>query len=117
MRVGPSRKRSKYGAVPMVVDGIRFHSKREAARYGELKLLERAGEIRSLELQPAFPLMAPVRGVSRLTPIGHYRADFRYRQGPTGILVIEDVKGMRTQLYRWKKKHFEQQYGISITET
>lgn len=109
----------KYGAQPTTVDGIRFASKAEARRYTELKLLEQAGEIRELELQPKFPLMAPGRGTGgpyERVCLGHYVADFRYRAGPRGILTIEDVKGMKTPLYRWKKKHVEAQYGITIQE-
>jgi Protein of unknown function (DUF1064) len=117
---GPSLKTGaqKYHAQPQVVDNIRFASKAEARRYSELKLLERAGEIRELELQPRFPLRAGTNLHSRLEDaiVGAYVADFRYRSGPTGILVIEDVKGMRTALYRWKKRHFELQYGLTITE-
>ncbi len=107
----------KYGAKATVVDGVRFASKAEARRYSELRLLERAGEIRELELQPKFPLDAPLPGhVGKMARVGEYRADFRYRAGPTGLLVIEDVKGMRTALYRWKKKHVELQYGVEIQE-
>ena len=110
-------KRHKYGAHATVVDGIRFHSKAEARRYCELKLLEKAGEIRELELQPRYELLAwPARGDRTRAVVGHYVADFRYRQGTQGLLVIEDVKGVRTPLYRWKKKHFESQYGLQITE-
>jgi hypothetical protein len=45
-------------------------------------------------------------------------ADFRYRQGPQGILVVEDVKSKPTMtaIYRWKKRHMLAQYGIQITE-
>lgn len=113
------RPRSKYGAIPTEVDGVRFASKKEARRYGELKLLERAGEIHSLELQPRFPLLVPSRGHGGpwdRAHIGDYVADFRYREGPRGLLRIEDVKGMKTALYRWKKKHVEAQYGIEIRE-
>ena len=108
----------KYHAIPTVIDGIRFASKAEAARYAELRLLEQAGAIKELECQPKFRLYAPERGGSfgRFAHVGDYVADFRYRQGPRGILVIEDVKGMKTALYRWKKRHFEAQYGLSITE-
>lgn len=107
----------KYRAVPTMLDGIRFASKAEAARYAELRLLEKAGEIKELTLQPRYELLAwPSHGERTRTVVGHYVADFRYRQGPRGILVIEDVKGMRTALYRWKKRHFEAQYGLSITE-
>ena len=112
-------RRSKYGAVPKVVDGIRFHSKREATRYQELRLLEKAGEVKDLELQPEFPLFVPGRGNGgpyERVCLGKYVADFRYRAGRIGLLVIEDVKGVKTPLYRWKKKHVEAQYGIQIRE-
>lgn len=124
-------KRSKYGATPTTVDGIRFHSAKEASRYGELKLLEKAGEIRELRLQPEFPLWVH-DGVVEHGPllIGNYRGDFAYEERHvTGISlrtrkpvaewadVIEDVKGFKTPLYRWKKKHVEAQYGIEIRET
>jgi len=115
-------KRSKYGAVKVTVDGIVFDSKREAQRYHELKLMERAGEIAQLEVQPRFQL----RVSANLTPlgqimIGDYVADFRY-QTKNHIdaihwhTVVEDVKGFKTPLYRWKKKHVEAQYGIEIKE-
>lgn len=107
----------KYRAQATEVDGIRFSSKAEAARFLELKLLEKAGEVRELELQPRFTLCAPV-GHSRVpTRVCDYVADFRYREGPRGMLVIEDVKGMKTPVYRLKKKWFEAQYGIEIRET
>jgi hypothetical protein len=110
--------RQKYGAVPTTVDGVRFHSKAEARRYAELKLLERAGEIRELELQPKFPIVAGGRWClkGREKTVCTYIADFRYRRGPKGILVIEDVKGMRTPVYKLKKKLVEAQYGIEIVE-
>jgi hypothetical protein len=103
--------RQKYGATPTTVDGIRFHSAKE------LKLLEKAGEIRELELQPRFPLLTPVPGsTTGRARVGDYVADFRYREGQKGLLVVEDVKGFKTQAYRWKKKHVEAQYGIQIRE-
>ena len=106
--------RSKYGAVRTTIDGITFASKAEARRYAELLLLARAGEIRGLELQPRFELS--VFGYGNDTRIGDYVADFQYQRGPKGVLVIEDVKGVKTALYRWKKKHVEAQYNIRITE-
>lgn len=110
----------KYGAIPTTVNGIRFASKAEAARYAELRLLEKVGEIRELEIQPRYELRAAwnLHGYRdiKASIVGHYVADFRYRKGPRGLLVIEDVKGMRTPMYRWKKRHFEAQYGLTITE-
>lgn len=119
----------KYGAVPTLVDGIKFASKKEANRYRELRLLEKAGEIWDLELQPKFPLSVPstpgyLRGAFRkcidangTVRLGEYRGDFKYRDKRTIPYVVEDVKGFKTPLYRWKKKHVEAQYGIEIRET
>ena len=114
----------KYGAVPTTVDGIRFASLKESRRYSELRLLERAGEIHLLQLQPTFALVVvPVGTRSPETRIGEYRADFAYCQCFGGVgncgwsrVVVEDVKGMKTPVYRLKKKFVEAQYGISIRE-
>lgn len=52
----------KYGNRKTVIDGIHFPSKLEAARYQQLKLLELAGQITGLELQPRFELIPKQRG-------------------------------------------------------
>ena len=100
---------SKYNAVRTVVDGITFASKAEARRYGELKLAQAAGEIYGLALQPKFPLV--VNGVKVAT----YIADFEYFTDGARR-VIEDVKGVRTPVYRLKKKLTEVLHGVTITE-
>lgn len=100
---------SKYKAKRTKVDGITFASKLEAKRYSELKVLENAGIIESLECHPAYELHAP--GGQK---IGKYIADFRYREN--GAEVIEDTKGFKTDLYRWKKKHVEAEHGIEVRE-
>lgn len=87
---------SKFRNKPTTVDGIRFASKLEAKRYGELKLLERAGAIRGLELQPRF----------KLSVDGHliceYRGDFGYHEKQQR--VVEDTKGYCTPDYIIKAK-------------
>ncbi len=93
---------------PVVVDGHLFQSQHEADRYAELRLEERAGTITDLQLQFPFPL--EVNGLL----IGHWRADFTYTRD--GHAVVEDAKGFRTEMFRWKAKHFEAQYGIRIQE-
>lgn len=119
------KRGSKYKAKPTVVDGIRFHSQKEARRYAELKLLERAGEIHLLELQPRYELRVPLpsghpKAGQAFKCVGAYIADFQYATHPDyparGKCVVEDVKGFKTPLYRWKKKHVEAQYGIEIRE-
>lgn len=85
-------KQHKYGAEPCVVDGVRFASKAEARRYGELQLLVRAGVITELQLQPRYALPAGIV----------YQADFSYAEA--GKEVIEEVKGFETQAWRLKKR-------------
>lgn len=110
-------KRSKYRAIPTVVNGIRFASKLEAKRYTELRALEATGEIHNLSLQPKYKLHAG----RNLAPIGEYRGDFHYYTRATntkrGESVLEDCKGFKTPLYRWKKKHMAAEYpGVVIVE-
>ena len=100
--------RSKCGNRRTVVDGIAFDSAAEARRYQELRLLERAGEISGLELQPRYPLEVNEQLVTT------YFADFRYLDH--GIEVVEDVKGWRTPVYRLKKKFMKAVYGIEVRE-
>ena len=102
-------RRNKYGAVRTEVDGVVFASRAEARHYDRLKILERAGEITDLELQPRFDLH--VNGVN----VGFYKADFRFvdRDGQT---VVQDVKGVKTPVYRLKKKMLKAEYGIDIQE-
>jgi hypothetical protein len=100
----------KYRNVPTEVDGIRFSSKREAARYKELKLLEKAGEIFWLKLQPRYPLT--VNGLHVCT----YVADFEYRDKrlPLCPPVTEDAKGVRTRDFINKAKLFHAIYGREV---
>jgi hypothetical protein len=113
------RNGHKFNAVATTVDGVRFASKAEAHRYGELKMLEKAGRIDGLRLQPKFDLMVTSR-LGQFVVIGQYIADFAYCEyaceGAPAVLKYEDVKGVKTALYSWKKKHAETQYGIRITE-
>lgn len=102
------RPHSKYRAIRTEVDGIVFASKREAKRYQELKMLERVGVISALKLQPRFPIA--VNGER----ICVYVADFEYAE--KGKRKIEDAKGVKTPVYRLKKKLVEAQYGIEIEE-
>ena len=100
---------NKYRNKPTVVDGIRFASKKEAARYKELLLLENAGKIKYLQRQVRYDL------VVNMNKICTYVADFVY-QG-TGEIVVEDTKGMRTPIYKLKAKLMKACLGITIKET
>lgn len=98
----------KYNAQKTTVDGITFDSKAEARRYTELKLLEKAGVIGSLKLQPVYPLQDGfIRNGKRYLPI-KYKADFEYIQD--NQMVVEDVKGVETEPFKIKKKMFLAKY-------
>jgi hypothetical protein len=111
-------KPSKYRAKPETVDGHKFPSKREAYRYRQLLLLQRAGEIRNLELQ--VPIMlegqkGPIR--SRTGRQMRITVDFAYEDKRLGwALVYEDSKGMATRDYEVRKAVAEAM-GYTIKET
>lgn len=107
--------RSKYRAKKTVVDGITFDSRKEADRYLVLRGMEEDGNIENLRRQVRYELV-PAFDVDGK----HYRpvcyvADFVYRED--GREVVEDVKGVRTDVYRLKSKLFARRYGMSIKET
>lgn len=104
--------RRRFHNVPTEFDGYRFDSKAEAARYIELRALERDGDIRQLEIHPKFPL------VIHEQDCGVYIADFCYLTA-AGERVIEDVKSPATRklaVYRLKKRQVWALYGIEIRE-
>lgn len=105
---------SKYHSRKTEIDGIMFDSKREANRYCELKLMERAGEITDLRRQVRYEINQPYEIAGKKVRGIYYVADFVYCE--KGEPVIEDVKGMRTDVYKIKKKLFESKYKIQIKE-
>lgn len=98
-------RRHKYGARKTVVDGIEFASGREAKYYAELKLRERAGEVEAIQLQPPFELQpAFVDAQGRKHRAINYVADFLFFDKREGRMKVVDVKGMRTDVYKLKRK-------------
>ena len=103
----------KYHNTKTVADGIKFDSKLEAERYAQLKILERAGVIRKLELQPSFELLPSFRKNGKTWRRIVYKADFRYILSDGDRIIIEDVKGSTaviTDVFRLKQKLFEYKY-------
>jgi hypothetical protein len=94
----------KYRNIPVEVDGLKFPSKAQARRYGELKILLGAGKIRDLRHEVTFALYG--KGGS---PICRYRADFTYFENDKP--VAEDVKGVATAVFGIKAKLFKDNYG------
>ena len=104
---------SKYRSTRVVIDGLTFDSKAEAARWLQLVEMQDKGTISELERQVPYPCM--VHG----TLITTYRADFRYRINPGRLgqrTLIEDVKGPITAEYRIKKKLVQALHPIEIIE-
>ena len=110
---------NKYGAIKTEVAGIKFDSRAEARRYGELIMLERAGAISGLTRQVSYPLLPSVKfkGSKRAQPALRYIADFTYSDTDTGAIICEDVKGVQTPLFRAKRHMMLALLGIHILVT
>lgn len=113
LKTKKKKKKSKYKAVKTEINGIEFDSKKEARRYKELKILEKADEIKSLELQPRFLLQEKFEYNGKTIRKIEYIADFRYID-EEGNTIVEDVKGMKTEVYKIKKKIFLKIYGENL---
>ncbi len=101
-------KKNKYGnhKVYRVIGGdkVLFDSKKEARRYDQLALLLRGGKISELTLQPKYDLIPTVKWNGKTLRKITYSADFRYVQN--GNTIVEDVKGMLTDVYKIKMRLF-----------
>lgn len=109
----PIKKKSKFNNIKTEVDGDVFDSKKEAKRYGELKLLLKAGHIGFLARQVEF--LFNVEGIK----VASYFADFCYRDAKTGEFIVEDVKSEVTRklpVYRLKRKLMLSIHKIKIKE-
>ena len=121
--------RNKYQAIKTCVNGIEFDSRKEARRYQELLLLQRAGAIQNLELQKKYVLIpALYKTYERIGKKGQklkdgkrllekecsYIADFVYEEN--GKEIVEDTKGIKTKDYIIKRKLMLYVHGIRIRE-
>lgn len=109
----------KYHNQKTNLDGIEFDSRKEARRYAELLLMQKAGEIYDLQRQVPFVLIPkqtdPITG-KMLEREAKYIADFTYRSCKTGRITVEDTKGMKTKDYILKRKMMLYRHGIKIQE-
>ena len=102
---------SKYHAKKVTVNGITFDSKREADRWAELQILQRAGAISQLKRQVRFDLVPTQQGERGVS----YYADFTYLT-KSGDFVVEDAKGYKTPEYIIKRKLMLWIHKIRIKE-
>lgn len=113
--VKPYKKQSKYKNKKIIYNGIKFDSKRECKRYKELLLLLKANEIKDLQLQKRFVLQDSFKFQGKTIRSITYIADFVYYD-KNGNMIVEDTKGVKTEVYKIKKKMFQKKYGIDIIE-
>lgn len=97
---------SKYHNKKITVEGKTFDSKKEAERYQTLKMLENANIISNLTRQVPFELIPKQKNERAVK----YIADFMYVEVATGKIIVEDVKGYRTDVYKIKRKLFKWRY-------
>ena len=134
MAYGRFRRKAgvKYNNTKITIDNLTFDSRKEANRYCELRLLERAGTIKNLELQKRYELIPAQYEPDTITTTKtgkekivkgkcieravYYVSDFTYIDTVTGEIVVEDTKGFRTTEYVLKRKMFLYKYGFPITE-
>ena len=100
--------KSKYRSKSIYVGDIKFQSKLEAKRYRQLTLLEKAGEINELQLQVPFLLQESFKKNGKTYRKIEYIADFVYKED--GQIVVEDTKGIKTDVFKIKQKLFEYKY-------
>ena len=110
--------KSKYKNKKIKVGDIEFDSKKEAARYQDLLLMQKAGLIRNLMWQQVFVIVPSVVLDGRKRPAIKYKADFTYFDDTrAGRFVVEDVKGFRTPIYRLKRHLMMAVHGFEVLET
>lgn len=105
-------RRNKYGNKKVVIDGYKFDSKKEGNRYLELKQLLIASKISKLTLQPEYVLQESFKLNGKTHRAIKYVSDFRYVKD--GVVIVEDVKGFLTDVYKLKKKLFLFKYGSEL---
>ena len=108
-------RQSKYRNVKTKHEGITFDSKKECERYKVLKQWQQKGLIKNLVLQPKFLIAESVHLDDRKQRARYYIADFMY-QDQDGKQVVEDVKGMKTDIYKLKRHLVKAIHGIEIKE-
>lgn len=131
---GQKKEPNKYHAEKITIDGETFDSRKEARRWQDLRLLEKAGEISDLRRQIKYTLIPTQREAPIVTKTGKikpgkliekevsYVADFVYQDAHTGETIVEDVKGYRDpgsagyKVFVLKRKMMLYFYGIRIRE-
>ena len=108
-------KQNKYKNKKVQYDEMTFDSKKEYSYYLKYKLMEQAGEIHDLKMQVPFTLIETFKLQNKTYRKTIYKADFTFIDKEGKYHVI-DVKGIKTDVYKLKKKLMAWKYGIEIEE-
>ena len=105
-----SLKQNKYRNKEISIAGQIFQSKLEAKRYKQLALLEKAGEIKDLKMQVKYELQEAFTKNGKTYRKIEYIADFVYYDNKLKKTIVEDTKGIKTDVFKIKQKMFEKKY-------
>lgn len=105
-------KKTKYKNKIQTIENIKFHSRKEASRYTDLKIMERMNLIKDLRLQVSYKFPIKYDSNRAIT----YIADFVYYDLQEKKEIVEDVKGFKTDVYKIKKALMQHFYEITIKE-
>lgn len=107
---------NKYKNKKIIENGEKFDSRKEYNRYIELLIFQENGVITGLKRQVPYVICGKVYNAEGklIQRESKYIADFVYEKD--GMLVVEDVKGYKTEVYKLKKKLMLEKYGITIKE-
>jgi hypothetical protein len=110
-------KKNKYNNKITELDGIKFHSKKESVRYSQLKLQEKGGLIKDLRLQVPYELIPKLVINGKTERAIKYVADFVYTDTLHETEIVEDVKGMITDVFKLKYRLMKQIHNIDVKIT
>jgi len=110
-------KKTKYNNKITKLDGIKFHSRKESVRYGQLKVYEKGGLISDLRLQVSYELIPKLVINGKAERAIKYIADFVYFDTVHKVEVVEDVKGMITDIFKLKYRLMKLIHNIDIKIT
>jgi hypothetical protein len=110
-------KKNKYNNKITELDGIKFHSKKESVRYSQLKLQEKGGLIKDLRLQVSYELIPKLVINGKTERAIKYVADFVYTDTLHETEIVEDVKGMITDVFKLKYRLMKQIHNIDVKLT
>lgn len=100
----------KYNNKKTQVNAYVFDSALEARRYRQLEIMQRAGEIKDLKMQVKYELQEAFTKNNKHYRAITYIADFVYYDNRTKKIIVEDTKGIKTDVFKIKQKMFEKKY-------